>query len=80
MDSSIAGSRMILSNPADSRGFSALSTPMKVVLEERGCQLGIEIHRQAIPSSAMALPTTEGKLDIHLQLDAKVSARVDPAV
>ena len=47
VDSSMAGSRIILSNPADSRGFSVLSTPMKVVLEERGGQLGIEIPRQA---------------------------------
>ena len=44
---SMAGSRIILSNPADSRGFSVLSTPMRVVFEENGGQLGIEIPRQA---------------------------------
>ena len=85
VDTSMAGSRIILCNPADRRGFSILSTPMKVVLEEKGGHLGIEIPRQGIPSSAMALATSEGKLDINLQLDAKmsrvtkVSARVDPA-
>ena len=47
VDASMAGSRIILSNPADSRGFSVLSTPMRVVLEEKGGQLGIEIPRQA---------------------------------
>ena len=50
-NASMAGSRIILSNPADSKGFSVLPTPMKVVLEEKGGQLGIEIPRQASEQS-----------------------------
>ena len=44
---------------------------MKVLLEEWGGHLGIEIPRQAIPAAAMALASPEGKLDISLMLDAK---------
>ena len=47
VDASMAGSRIILTNPADSRGISVLSTPMRVVVEEKTGQLGIEIPRQA---------------------------------
>ena len=47
VDASMAGSRIILTNPADSRGVSVLSTPMRVVVEEKTGQLGIEIPRQA---------------------------------
>ena len=47
VDAGMAGSRIILTNPADSRGISVLSTPMRVVVEEKTGQLGIEIPRQA---------------------------------
>eukprot|EP00095_Tigriopus_kingsejongensis_P003854 maker-scaffold20_size707684-snap-gene-4.17 protein:Tk03854 transcript:maker-scaffold20_size707684-snap-gene-4.17-mRNA-1 annotation:"nf-kappa-b inhibitor zeta" len=66
-------SRILLRNPNDKSGFSAVPAPLAFQVDENHRRIGINIPRQAVPFDCVAQNLAgQQKMDVYLQMDPRI--------